>query len=226
MNVDEDVNVNNQVATTNVNELIILDEDVEEDVMMIIDDDTEIDRLYQIAAPNINEMIALIETREQELDNFTIDYFIETLVRNQFPSYNMQPVAYVQQQHRYRVAPDNIDDIQILLCDHHYVVSHHIARENTVTIYDSLRSNTISTNLRNLLTLIYPGKSRIDTATSQPDTVSCGVFAIANVTTLLFGYKPSRYTLRMDFNEIDTTMMLRSHLGHIFRNEYIVLFPN
>lgn len=100
-------------------------------------DNEEALEIIRAVALGVDELVAEIEAPHQELDIFTIDHFIEVIVRTQFPNYNMQPTAFVQHPQNYRAVPPDVDDIQIILCDHHYVVSHQIAGSNDVLVYDS-----------------------------------------------------------------------------------------
>lgn len=191
--------------------------------------DDEIDRLIENAGLQMAQMIDEIWTERCELSNFTIDYFIEHIVRNQFAQYNMQLTQYTQFPNRYTVASNDRDDIQIIYADHHYVVSFCRVESDRVDIYDSLHMGNISPDQRNILERIYPGKRlhAMNTATRQPDAHSCGIFAIANVTSLLHGLHPCEYELSVEGTEEkpDITMSLRMHLVNIFVTGAITLFP-
>lgn len=68
-------------------------------------------QIIQAAAPNRNDLYMEIIEPGRELDNFTIDVFIDTLVLRKFPGYTMQPIVFAQNTARYRATPNNRDDI-------------------------------------------------------------------------------------------------------------------
>lgn len=201
------------------------------------DNETD-DQIIQAAAPTRQEMLNDILTPNTELDTFTVDNFLTNLVPQHFPSYNMIQTTLVHNTSTtYGPVQDNRNDIQIILCDHHYVTSHHIAGSNEVVIYDSYYSpgKLISQNLRTALNNLYPGKQYrlIGTATQQPNATSCGIFAIANATSLLYNQNPATYRLQLGLGSNptsnqrgqDLSMVLRLHLWDIYNSGTIRLFP-
>lgn len=58
------------------------------------------------------------------------------------------------------------------------------------------------------------------TMTQQPDFISCGIFAIANVTSLLLKQNPRTYNLLLNGKEYNSnvTMCLRTKLVEIICN--------
>ncbi|XP_031619945.1 uncharacterized protein LOC116338675 [Contarinia nasturtii] len=192
--------------------------------------DDEIDG--HTAGYDVQNMIDEISNLNAELSNFAVDHFIDVLVKKQFPNWNMQPTAYAQAIDRYKAVPIDRNDIQIILCFHprHYIVSHYVARRNRVFIYDSLykRGKTLNHQQIDILQRIYPGKSYqfVKPATIQPDYVSCGVFAIANVTTLLHHLDPQTYAYGDRHNDPNLARKMRQHLLYMYENETIDLFPS
>lgn len=115
---------------------------------------------------------------------------------------------------------------KIIFSNNHYIVAHSQGDRNDVEIYCSL-NNYIHNEQRQLLQRIYPNKilrSR-KVLTRQPDYTSCGIFAIANATSIILGQSPRNYALLLNEDDIDHTMELRRHLAKIFRSEKIELFP-
>ena len=185
--------------------------------------------LIRIARENM-DMISEIRDINQRLTNFTVDYFLEELVKQQFPTYMMQPTVFAQAVKHYQPAPSDFDDIQIVLSDDHYVVTFSKAQSNEVFVYDSLYKHRkqLTESQLNILRKFYPGKRYIfkRPATLQPDWDSCGVFAIAYVTTLLFGLDPCTYTLGSKPHDKSLLILLRAHLEKIINSKVIEPFPS
>lgn len=66
--------------------------------------------------------------------------------------------------------------------------------------------------------------SFVEPRTLQPDLMSCGVFAIANATSIIFGVNPADYPLLLR-DQGDRTMPLRQHLVQMLRTKQLALFP-
>lgn len=60
----------------------------------------------------------------------------------------------------------------------------------------------------------------------QPDSKSCGVFAIAYATCILFGMDPAEYNPKLNPAHGDHSMNLRRHLADMLRNNRLQLFPS
>lgn len=94
-------------------------------------------------------------------------------------------------------------------------------------MYDSLY-HTLNDNLFEILDILYPSKSNVvfKSVIKQPDGYSCGVFAIAFATSLIFGRNPSDECYIIDYNNmICKTWTLRNHLNNILVSKLLQPFP-
>jgi hypothetical protein len=175
-----------------------------------------------LGRPTFEEMLMDIRNEKADLCFYNVSYFTE-IVNQQFPNFSMQPPQYYQNHRFYKPAPIDKDDLQIIFGSMHFVVAYSPAGSNTVFVYDSLLKR-ITPDQKKALMKLYPKKKykHMKPATMQPDYLSCGVFAIANTTSILFGHDPSTYALALNNN---STMELRSHLLNIYQTRQIVLFP-
>lgn len=185
--------------------------------------------LLRIAALTMEQMTTEIGTAFEWLTNFTVDHFLEEIVKRYFPQYEVQPTVFSQAPHRFKEAPIDRDDVQIILADRHYIVSHFTVADDVVNLYDSLYTN-IQPGHMEILRRIYPGRRCrvVKLATAQPDLAACGVFAIANVTSIVLGENPAEYSLRIEHTLLhpDATYLLRNHLILIFEKNTLTLFPS
>lgn len=127
----------------------------------------------------------------------------------------------------------------------HYVCVHYVLNRQTVYIYDSLyngsgfvddpkhKTHKINANTRKVIHTLYPQHLHrvvVRPRTTQPDLKSCGVFAIAYVTTVLFNLNPAIYSLKLGASQLpqsyDQSIDLRFHLANIIQNENLQVFPS
>lgn len=126
----------------------------------------------------------------------------------------------------------------------HFVCVHYVLSQQTVYIYDSLhkpstyvdnpsdRKRRINARTREIIQILYPDhlhRIAVRPQTRQPDGRSCGKFAAAYATTLLFGRIPATYQLsltnsRQPGNNYMKTD-LRFHMA-IIQNNQLALFPS
>lgn len=126
----------------------------------------------------------------------------------------------------------------------HYVCIHYVWSVQTVYVYDSLHNSDdfvdnledpsagrINKRTREIIYKLYPHhKKRIAVRpfTRQTDGSSCGVFAAAYATMVLFKKDPATYALKIGDSSQggDTTMEIRNHLAKIIEENQLTLFPS
>lgn len=155
----------------------------------------------------------------------------------------MISTIYAQRPSKYLPVARDRDDLQIIFTAPkerlysigHYIVAHFVAAENVVKIYDSLHGGgghgrVLRSEEMNILRRLYPGRQImfVEPATKQPDGSSCGVFAIANATSIILGRDPATHGLKLlnATRRRDNTMALRNHLAQMYRRNQIELFPS
>ncbi|XP_031617267.1 uncharacterized protein LOC116337093 [Contarinia nasturtii] len=109
----------------------------------------------------------------------------------------------------------------------HYICVHYVHQHQTVYVYDSLGFE-LNSNQKKVLKVLYPNsKLKYGTPkTMQNDFTSCGLFAIAYATTVIFGGDPEIYELQLSTKEgVDPSMPLRRHLFNMFKNKSFSIFP-
>ena len=110
--------------------------------------------------------------------------------------------------------------IQIHFTNGHWVVSQ--LHEGTVNLYDSLNATTISANLSEQIQALYfkragSGSVSLIPVQKQPNVTDCGLYAIANTTSLAYGEAPEK-------NLYDEKEM-RDHLLSCFEAMVLIPFP-
>lgn len=95
------------------------------------------------------------------------------------------------------------------------------------------RRNQINAKTRSIINILYPHHTQqivVRPKTTQIDLKSCGVFAIAHATTVLFGHNPANYPLKLGTSQApqsyDQSTDLRHHLANIIQNQQLELFPS
>lgn len=152
------------------------------------------------------------------------EFMIEMLLQKLHSVKNrsrMQCALFNKYPHFYRSVSRKWDHIQIILADEHCIVSYYMAERGEVLLYDSgfVYGQQLTNNQKIIVERLYPGVSYRFTrpATTQPDNVSCGVFAIAYVLMLiLFGRNPETHKIYLsEMNTGDPTKSLRETLVSI-----------
>lgn len=151
------------------------------------------------------------------------EFMIEMLLQKLHSVKNrsrMQCALFNKYPHFYRSVSRKWDHIQIILADEHCIVSYYIAERGEVLLYDSgfVYGQQLTNNQKIIVERLYPGVSYRFTrpATTQPDNVSCGVFAIAYVLMLIFGQNPETHKIYLsEMNTGDPTKPLRETLVSI-----------
>lgn len=212
----------------------ILDEVTEE--IDELDDEFEKVIAEMHANANLTDIIKEVTTPLELLSDLAVDWFIVNMI-NADPNipFNMTPVLYAQIPKKYKAVNDDKDHVQIVFIGNsesvgHYILAHFVASEGVVKIYDSLFGKYLTKDAKSILSRLYPGKrvQFIQPATRQPDSKSCGVFAIAYATTIILGQDPATYNLQlteMSPENKDRTMMLREHVAKMYESKEIKLFP-
>lgn len=206
-----------------------------------IDDEFEKVIAEMHANANLTEIVKEITTPSSLLSDLAVDWFIVNMTNaNPNIPFNMTPVLYAQIPKKYKAVSNDRDHLQIVFSGNsksvgHYILAHFVASENVVKIYDSLYSfgmhgSVLSPSAKNILSRLYPGKrvQFVEPATKQPDSKSCGVFAIAYATTIILGEDPATYQLRLNGRSLrvwDKTMLLRKHIGSMYKSKCLKLFP-
>lgn len=222
--------------------IIILDEviEIEDDGM---EDEYEVIIQAAREAYQFDVIIRNITTPFYELGDEAVDWFIDKLV-NPDPRFNFNMIStlYAQRPSKYQPVAGDRDDLQIIFTAPkeklhtigHYIVAHFVAADNIVRIYDSLhgsadRGRVLKEEELIILSRLYPSRQVmfIEPATKQPDGSSCGVFAVANATSIIFGQDPASYGLKLtNYQRRDNTMALRNHLAQMYRGNQLELFPS
>lgn len=173
------------------------------------------------------------------LTDITINRFVE--VAEKISGRKMFSPANVQIIENYcrNETESQQDDIQILyegpITDDfnkigHYICVSYQGQEDTVYVYDSLYTKTLSERSKKIINLRYQQPYTqihyVKPKIFQPDSTSCGVFAIAYVTTILFGRNPAQFRFKLlPSGATDRTMLMRKHLAQMLTDERLSLFP-
>ncbi|XP_031640257.1 uncharacterized protein LOC116352098 isoform X2 [Contarinia nasturtii] len=125
------------------------------------------------------------------------------------------------------------DDVQILYggdiginATGHFLCVFYKAENQTVYVYDSLYQKELHERQMEIINNRYPMRKYItfvEPKTKQIDNTSCGAFAIAYATTLIFGEDPYEY--EMDFNGTNYSLNLRKHIRKMFECYELKHFP-
>lgn len=173
----------------------------------------------------------------EELSDNAMNFFIHMV--NVKYNYDMIVTNAIEDTSLYSVFDLNHDDFQILFVPPlpgqkigHWIAMHYVADRRTVCVYDSLYTRS----LKHIHWAIVHGRYGDNVTTVfvkpkvlQPDTKSCGVFAIAYITTLLCHENPATYEIHLgqrDGEKDKSTMVMRNHLQLMFQNFFIGLFPS
>lgn len=132
----------------------------------------------------------------------------------------MNPTVAFQKP--YGVKQGSNGSIQIHHTNNHWVVSH--LENKQVFIYDSLNPATLSEELSKQLSLMY-GRGKENGATSvklanvqtQSNGIDCGLYAIANATTIAFGEDPE--------DKLYKDKVMWQHLIQCFEAQILTPFP-
>lgn len=175
------------------------------------------------------------EVREGELYYDYIWQFMQ-IVNNVTDFEMINPVLTAYDEYVKR--PDNethLNDLQIFYDGNfmsigggHYMCVYYDAELKTVFVYDSLRSGFLSRRIKEIMTIRYP-KAKINfikPRTKQPDSCSCGVFATAYATSIIFFRDPAKVPLKIDSKMPNKTITLRRHLAKILAHNKLKMFPS
>jgi len=192
-------------------------------------------------ANNVLMMCRTIEENFSYLDDQCVDKFI-ALANSQKSGNQMISTICAQdptEEYEFYKQTDvesSLDDIQIIFEGEagdenigHFICIFYEAERQIVFVYDSLYRKKLSRRALKILRARYPnyvGYVFILPKTTQPDGQTCGVFAIAYATSLLYGVDPAKYELYLNPACIDSTKDLRMHLSNMLRNNDITLFPS
>lgn len=155
---------------------------------------------------------------------------------------DMIDVSSIQFQELY-ARQNNNDDVQILYegemvrDEHAYeaqnqIIGHYIciryeSATSTVYVYDSSSCGHLNKNSLDIINLRYnnPTIPHVKVRTMQPDGLSCGVFAIANATTLILSRDPASIDYKIDGQNQNKSLTLRKHLSNMIRDRQLSMFP-
>lgn len=109
----------------------------------------------------------------------------------------------------------------------HYICIRYDSATNTVYVYDSSSFGQLDENSSEIINLRYnnPAIQHARVRTMQPDGLSCGVFAIANATTLIFGQDPAAVDYKIDCQNRNKSLTLRKHLSKMIQDKQLAMFP-
>lgn len=146
----------------------------------------------------------------------------QQLLHMQFPKIQSLQLPYLEQRDLFKVMPYNGVQILNVNGNHWICVSTLSALSNTIDIYDSLRTKSLSLNTIKQCSLLIKTKQkniklRRMQVQQQSGGSDCGLFAIANATELCFGMQPNEALY-------DQTKM-RKHLLNCFLSHKLVPFP-
>lgn len=114
----------------------------------------------------------------------------------------------------------------------HWICVYYRHSTNKVYIYDSFNPVGIVTNIQKIIRVLYPS---INVQTdiimkplkhAQQSAVSCGVFAAACATSLIFGKDPSNINFKICYQDGENEdRFLRQHLLNIVEYSQLSSFP-
>lgn len=110
------------------------------------------------------------------------------------------------------------------------IVNRNYPNYRSIHVYDPLGDRDSARTYDTILRQRYPDLQQIlhcHPRITQPDLISCGVFAIAYATILILGGDPTQITLAMNrLGTRDNTMALSRHLVQIIQREDLTPFPS
>lgn len=193
-----------------------------------------------LEAVKLKEKCEEIRTPGFLLEDRHIDAFIAVVQsESQYSNWDMKTTLAVQSTQHYDRKPNKADrdDIQILFEGRagpvhigHYICIHYRADERSVFVYDSLHRRCLSPNSQEIIHRRFPDLIEpvnfVEPKTRQSDSSSCGVFAAAYATTVLFGQDPAEYSLLLKSgpNKMKTSL-LRNHLAKMIEENKLSSFP-
>ena len=167
-------------------------------------------KVSQVTGEDIEE----IEKGKRLLD-IHMEY-AQMLLKHQSPVLNGLKLPLYQYK-ELDVEPEK-DHLQILhSCNNHWIVASTVEDDTTVAVYDSLYDTPDEATKNTIANLFLPFTVKVFVSQKQSGRQDCGLFAIANATTIAYGANPSLVKL-------DQSVM-RSHLSKCFRNKHMSLFP-
>lgn len=179
-----------------------------------------------------------ITTPNEYLTDPSILCFIDLVNREYKGRFNMADVVLSQSPELFKeYSTTDKDDVQILYggvignadAIGHYIAVFYKHSEKRVYVFDSLFNKKLSDVQQKILKVLYPNARairHIKPKTLQPDGTSCGVFAIASVTTAILGEDPKKRSFKLDGpRAVDQTMGMRNHLKQILLSGKLSLFP-
>ena len=101
--------------------------------------------------------------------------------------------------------------------NNHWIVAPTVEDETTVAAYNSLYDTIDEATKNTVANLFQPFTVKVFISQKQSGGQDCGLFAIANATTIAYGANPSLMKLHQS--------VMRSHLSKCFRNKHMSLFP-
>lgn len=133
----------------------------------------------------------------------------------------MQNSTYLQMLDEIKPIDKSKSHIQILFSGSykcgHWICSYY--DKNVLFIYDSLNNKCLNEDQRKFLSRLYPFKPKVvfRRVQQQPNSVDCGVYAIAFATSLYFNIEPE--------NVVYNHALMRNHLYEMFNNNVLLHFP-
>lgn len=124
----------------------------------------------------------------------------------------------------------HLDDLQIFYGGDygtgHYVCTFYNASLNSVFVYDNMTD--VCDRTQDLIKLRYPTAKVVPLLpdVKKPDDESCGVFAVAYATAIIFHHDPATLPLKIDHNLKNKTTSLRVHLFKILKEKLLEMFPS
>lgn len=193
-----------------------------------------IENVQDMAVLEMDDTLHQIGSSRAYLNDRAMDAFFNIVNRN-YPNYIMETTLYSHRKHLYHRRQVFDDDIQILFLGDvgsigHYICIHYVADLRSIHVYDPLGHRDSARTYDTILRQRYPHLQQIldrHPRITQPDLISCGVFAIAYATILILGGDPTQITLAMNpLGTRDNTMALRRHLVQIIQREDLTPFPS
>lgn len=211
--------------------------------IILNDDENVVETGYREIA--YERMIQTQIERNEYLSGEAMDAFIQII--NKETHFNMQSTYCISariEKQKYARAKAQSNDIQIFFCNigrpiGHWICIYYNYIEAKVYVYDSFfddpkLSVPSSWQIQHIQAIrrLYPKINEttdiifVRLKTIQPNLISCGVFACANIVSLALGYDPASIQYQINKNnKVDEVKSLRIHLAKIFRTKKISLFP-
>lgn len=167
-------------------------------------------RVSQVSEKDIEEI-----EKGERLSDIHMEY-AQMLLKHQFPLLNGLKSPLYQYQ-ELDVKPGK-DHLQILHSrNNHWIVASTVEDDTTVAVYDSLYDTLDEATKNTIANLFLPSTVKVLISQKQSGGQDCGLFAIANATTIAYGANPS--LVKLDQH------VMRSHLSQCFKNKHMSLFP-